>query len=150
MGPSMCCTLWLVVLSLGALELWLGDIVVLPMELQTPSAPSVLSLTPPLRILCSVPWLAASIHFCICQALPEPLRRQLYQAPVSKHFLASTIVSRVGDCIWNGSPGAAVSGSPFCQSLLHTLYFLLWVFCSPLLRRNRVSTLCSSFFLRFM
>jgi hypothetical protein len=25
---------------------------------------------------------------CICQALAEPLRRQLHQAPVSKHFLA--------------------------------------------------------------
>ena len=29
-------------------ELWLVDIVVLPMEMQTPSAPSGLSLTPPL------------------------------------------------------------------------------------------------------
>jgi hypothetical protein len=27
-----------------------------------------------------------------CQVLAEPLRRQLYQAPVSKHLLASTIV----------------------------------------------------------
>jgi hypothetical protein len=27
--------------------------------------------------------MAVSIHFCICQALAEPLRRQLYQAPVS-------------------------------------------------------------------
>jgi hypothetical protein len=37
-----------------------------------------------------------NIHFCICQALAEPLRRQLYQAPVSKHLLASTIVSGFG------------------------------------------------------
>jgi hypothetical protein len=29
---------------------------------------------------------------CISQALEEPLRRQPYQAPVSKHFLALTIV----------------------------------------------------------
>jgi hypothetical protein len=35
----------------------------------------------------------------------EPLRRQLYQAPVSKHFLASTIVSGFGVCIWDGFPG---------------------------------------------
>jgi len=55
-----------------------------------PSAPSVLSLSPPLGTPCSGQWLALSIHLCICQALAEPLRRQLYQAPVRKH-LASTI-----------------------------------------------------------
>jgi hypothetical protein len=41
--------------------IWLFDIV-LPMELQTPSAPLVLSLTPPLRTLWSGQWLAMSIH----------------------------------------------------------------------------------------
>jgi len=46
-----------------------------------------------MRTLFSVQWLAASIPFCICQALTELLRRQLYQAPVSMHFLASTILS---------------------------------------------------------
>jgi hypothetical protein len=44
---------------------WLVDIIFLPVGLQTPSAPSVLSLTPPLRtplrILCSDQYLAASI-----------------------------------------------------------------------------------------
>jgi hypothetical protein len=47
--------------------------------LQTPSAPSVLYLTPllgtPLGTLCSIQWLAASVHLCICQALAEPFRR---------------------------------------------------------------------------
>jgi hypothetical protein len=73
-----------------------------------------------------VQWLAASIHFCICQDLAEPL--------VSKHFLAPAIASRFGHCIWDGSPGGAVSGWPFLQSLLYTLslFFLLGVFCSPL------------------
>jgi hypothetical protein len=28
--------------------------------------------------------MTVSIHFCICQALAEPCRRQLYQAPVSR------------------------------------------------------------------
>ena len=64
--------------------------------LQTPSAPSVLSLIPPLRTPCSVQWLAVSICLCICQALAGPLRRQLYQAPFIKHFLASAIVSGFG------------------------------------------------------
>ena len=86
------------------------DIVVLPMGFQTLSAPSVLSLTPPLGALCSVQWLATSVHLCIYKALAGPLRRQLYQASVSKHFLVSTIVSGFGDCIWNGSPDGTVSG----------------------------------------
>ena len=47
MGPSIC-ILWLVVYSLGALDVWSVDIVVPPMGLQTPSAPSVLPLTPSL------------------------------------------------------------------------------------------------------
>jgi hypothetical protein len=101
--------------------------------LQTRSAPSVFSLTAPLETLCSVQWMTASIHVCICQALAESLRILLYQAPISMHFLASTIVSGFGVCIWDGSPGGAVSGWPFLQSLFHTLspYLLLWVFCSP-------------------
>jgi hypothetical protein len=75
----------------------LVDIVGLLMGLQTLSAPSVLSLAPPLETLCSVQWLAASIHLCTCLALAEPLRRQPYQTPDSKH-LRSTIVSGLGDC----------------------------------------------------
>jgi hypothetical protein len=38
------------------------------------------------------------IHFCIYQALAEPLRRQLYQAPVNKLLFASTIESGLGGC----------------------------------------------------
>jgi hypothetical protein len=71
------------------------DIVVLPMGLQTPSTPSVLSLTPLLGTN-RVQWLAVNIHFCICEALAGPLRRQPYQAPFSMHFLASTMVSEFG------------------------------------------------------
>ena len=66
---------------------WLVHIVVPPMELKIPSAPGVVSLYPSLGTLCSFQWMAVSIHFCICQTMPEPLRRQLYQAPVSKHLL---------------------------------------------------------------
>ena len=62
-----------------------------------------------------------SIRLCFCQALANTLRRQLYQASVSKHFLSSTIVSGFGDCIWDGSPDGTVPGWSFLQSLLHTL-----------------------------
>ena len=66
------------------------------------------------------------------QSFAEPLRGQRSQAPVNKHFLAFTILSGFGVCLWDGSPGGAVSGWPFLQSLLHTLspYFLLQVICS--------------------
>jgi hypothetical protein len=61
-----------------------------------------------------------------------PLRRQLYQVPVSKYLLPSTIVSGFGDCIWNGPLGGTVTGWPFLQFLAQTLslYLLPWVFWS--------------------
>jgi hypothetical protein len=55
------------------------------------------------------------------QALAEPFRRQLYQAPVSKLLLASAVVSGFGGCLWDGSPGGAIFGWSFLQSLLWTL-----------------------------
>jgi len=75
---------------------WLIDIFVFPMVLQTPSAPSVFSVTSPLWSPCSVQWLAATILICISRALTEPLRRYPYLAPVSKQFLASAIVAGFG------------------------------------------------------
>ena len=74
---------------------WLFDIVVLPMRLQTPSAPSVLSLTSPSAYL---------------SAVTEPLRRQLYQAHLSKYFLASTMVSGFDFCIYDEYQDGVVSG----------------------------------------
>jgi hypothetical protein len=65
-------------------------------RLQAPSAPWVLSLAPPLGILCSVQQLVESIHIWIGQARSEPPKRQIYQAPVSKDILASTTVSGFG------------------------------------------------------
>ena len=109
---------------------WLVHIVVPPMGLQTPSAPWVLSLAPSLGTLCSVQWMAVSIPLYICQALAVPIRKQLYQAPVSKFLLASTIVSVFGNYICDRSSGGTVPGWPFLQSLLQTLslYLLRWVF----------------------
>ena len=128
------------------------DTVVLPMGLQTPSALSVLSLSPPLGTPSSVQWLAASICLCTCQALVEPLRRQPYQAPVRKNFLASTIGSGFGDCTWDGSLGGTVSGWPFLQSLFHAFVsiFPSLSVLFPLLRRTEAFTLWSVFFLSFM
>jgi hypothetical protein len=98
----------------------LVHIVVLPMELQTLSAPWVFSLAPSLGSLCSVHWMAVSIHFSIFQTLAEPLRRQLYQAPVCKLLLRLTTVSGVGGCIQNGSPVGLFLVGPFF-SLCFTL-----------------------------
>jgi hypothetical protein len=83
-------------------ELWgycLVYIDVPPMGLQTPSAPWILSLAPSLETLCCIQWMIVSIHFCICQTLAEPLRRQLYQASVCRLLLASAIVSGFGGCL---------------------------------------------------
>jgi hypothetical protein len=120
------------------------------MGLQTPSAPWVLSLAPSLGTLCSVQWMAVSIHFCICQALAEPLRRQLYQAPVSKLLLASTIVSGFGGYLWDGFPrwGSIVIPSvstPHFVSVAPSMGILF-----SILRRVEVPTLWSPFFLSFM
>jgi hypothetical protein len=46
---------------------WLVDNVVLAMGFQTPSAPSVLYLTPPLGTSLSVQWLAVTFLLCICR-----------------------------------------------------------------------------------
>jgi hypothetical protein len=88
--------------TLGGGVIWFADIVLLSMRLQTPSATSVPVLTPPLGCLCSVQLLAVSIPICIGQALAKPLRGQLYQAFVSKHDLASSILSEFGVCRLDG------------------------------------------------
>ena len=93
-----------------------------------------------IETLCSVQWLAVCIPLCICQALAKPLKRELYLAPVSKHFLASTIVPGFVNCIWDGSTGGAVYGYPFFYSLLHTLYFFPWVFCTPCKKHQSIHT----------
>jgi hypothetical protein len=98
--------------SWGLWGYWLVHIVFPPMGLQAPWDPSVLSLAPPLGTLCLVQWLAENIHLYICQAQAEPLREQIYQAPVSKQFFTFTIftiVSGFCDCIWAGFPGGTIS-----------------------------------------
>jgi hypothetical protein len=53
-------------------------------------------------------------YISIGQALAEPHRKQLYQAPVSKLFLVSAKVSGFGVCMWwDGSSGMAIYGWPF-------------------------------------
>jgi hypothetical protein len=44
---------------------WLVHIIVLPIGLQKPPGPWVLSLAPPLGALWSIQSLAVSIHFCV-------------------------------------------------------------------------------------
>jgi len=53
--------------------------------LQIPSAPSVLSLTPPLGTPFSVQWLASSIRLCNCQALAE-LTQEHYNKFIWGHY----------------------------------------------------------------
>ena len=63
------------------------------------------------------------ISICNGQALAETLRGQLHWAPVSKHFLASAIVSEFDVSRGDGSLGRAV-----CYDLLaknKTVFFLI-------------------------
>jgi len=82
-------------------EIWFVTPVVLP-GLQGTSAPLILSLSSPKGTLFSVQWLAASISLGVCHDLGEPLRGQLYQAPVSMHLLASAMLFRFGGCMHVG------------------------------------------------
>jgi len=68
----------------------------------SPFSSLILSLTPPTGIPFLVQWFAASICLCIWYALVVPLRRQLYWAPVSMYFLASSILTSFGGCIYIG------------------------------------------------
>ena len=125
MGPSFDYFGW----SFSSWELWgvwLVDIVVFPMILQTSSAPSVLPLTSTLGSQSSFWWLTASIHICVGKDLAKSLRKHLYQAPLSKHLLASAIVPGLGGCIWDISPCGAGSEWLFLQTMLYSLslYFL--------------------------
>jgi hypothetical protein len=93
-------------------DLWMIQWVdiVLPMGMQSPSAPSLLPLALPLGSLGSVQWLTVqwlAVSFCICisQVLAEPFREQPYQAPLSKHFLLSATVWGFGVYRWDGSLG---------------------------------------------
>jgi hypothetical protein len=97
---------------------------------------------------CSVLWLAASIHLCICQVLAESLRRQLYKAPVN--FLASTSLSLItvyGMELKVGSLRVAflLVFAPHFVSVSTPMGILL-----PLLRRTKVSKLWSLFLLSIM
>ena len=103
----------------------MNHIAVPPMGLQTPSAPWVLSLAPSLGTLCSVQWMAVSIHFYICHALAEPLRRQLYQAPVSKLLLAFKIVSGFGGCLWMDLEDIILSEETQSQKNIHGMHSLI-------------------------
>jgi hypothetical protein len=90
-----------------------------------------------------------NINFCISWALAEPLKRQLYQAPVSKLLLASAILSGFGSCLcpkwgsfWMFIPSVS---APNFVSVTPSMGILF-----SLLRRIEVSTLWSSLFLSFM
>jgi hypothetical protein len=81
---------------------------VLPMRLQSPSAPPVLPPAHSPESLSSVRWLAPTIHIYIGQLLAEPPREQPHQVPVSKCFLATATVLGFGVYTQDGSPGGVV------------------------------------------
>ena len=75
-----------------------------------------------------------------------------YQAPVRKHFRASAIASRFGDCIWDGSPrwGSLWVAFPSVSALHFVSIFPPVSVLFSLLRRTEMSKLWFSFFLSFI
>ena len=76
------------------------------------------------------------ICICFSQVLAEPLRGQLYKAPVSKLFLASAVLPGFGICRCNGSQGGVglwMVSAPFFVPVFPLdrnnsgLKFLIWV-----------------------
>ena len=98
---------------------WLVD-VVLPMGIQTPSAEEAEALL----------WAFNSIYVRLWQSVSGDSYTRFLPTWT---FLASTIVSVFGNCIWDESPGGALSGCHFLLSLSYTLslYLLQWVLCYP-------------------
>jgi len=82
-------------------------LVVFPMQLQSPSAPSVLPLVLALGSLGSAQRLKMSICIFLGWVLTGPIRREPYQTPVCKRILASAIVSGFGVYGWNRLEGGA-------------------------------------------
>jgi len=100
----------------------------------------------------SVQWLAASICLCVCHTLAVSLRRHLYLVPVSMHFLASSILSSFGGCIYVGCipmRGRLWMAIPSVSPPHFASIFLPWIFLFSLLR-SEAATLWLSFFLSFM
>jgi len=108
--------------------------------LQVPSALSILSHTSPTGT--PFQFNGFLLPFTLyCHILVKPLKRQIYQGPVSIHLLASSILSRFG---------GRGSERTFLQCLIQIMppYLLLEIFFS-LLRKTEESALGSSF-LTFM
>jgi len=92
--------------------------IIVLMGLQAPSTLSVLPLILPKGVLFSVWCFAASIDLCIGHALDVSLKRDLYPVPCSMHFLASSILSSFGGCIYIWATCGAGSECLFLQLLL--------------------------------
>ena len=147
--PCVLLTCWLSPSKL--LGVWLVDIVVLPVGLQTHSVHSVLSLIPPLGTPCSLQWLAESICLYIVR-LWESLSADRYIRFLSER--ASCIYNSIWvwclymgwiprwDSLWMAFPSVTAPYFVFVFPQVSILF--------PLLRRTEASTLWSSFFLSFM
>ena len=104
------CTLWLLVYYLGALGILVGSYsfsfygAAKPFSYFSPFSSSSIGY----------PMLSPKLDLCIYQALAEPLRRPLYQAPFIKHLFASTIMSGLVTIFWmDPQVGKSLDGLSF-------------------------------------
>ena len=101
--------------------------------------------------LCSIQWMTVSIHSVFDRHWQSLGRRQLYQSPVSRLFLAPAlwlglvVAYGVGWIPKWGSLRMVIPSGPALNLVSVTPSVLF-----PILRRKKVSTLWSSFFLSFI
>ena len=116
-----------------------------------PSAPWICSLAPSLGTLCSVQWMAESIHLYLSGS-----GRASQETAISGSCQQNLVGIRnsvwVWWCLWDGSSGGAVIW--MACSTVCALHFVSvsppMGILFPLLKRIEVSTLWSSFFLSSM
>jgi hypothetical protein len=107
-----------------------------PLTLMPDKAPSAPSPDSSIGIPVLSPMVGCETSHLYCQALAEPLRRQLYQIPVSKHFLASEILSQFGfSCGIDPQVVQSLGGLSFslCSTLCSSFSFRSEQFCVKIL-----------------
>ena len=116
------------------------DIVVLFMGLQIPSTPSVLFLTPPFGDPVLSPMVGCEQPRLYLPGYGRASQDTAISASCQEALLGIPNIVWFGDYIWDGSPGGAVSGWPFFQSLHSVSIFAPVSILFAFLRRTSTPT----------
>ena len=123
---------------------WLVHIVVPPIRLQTPSAPWLLSLAPSLWTVLH-PMDDCEHPLLYLPGIGRASQETAISGSCHQALVGNCLVSGFGGCLWLDPQVGQFLGALNFVSLTSSMGILF-----PILRRNEVSTLWSSFFLSFM